>query len=225
MQMLPSDAKCITSRDGSTGYIFGGILNNTVTNALFVFNSTTSQVSRVNTRIKSMQYRNLSRCLSSCSNTACNYSVEQFNSSLWRERCQWQIFERFVVIPPIGQYMVTGIVTIICWFYSCFQRGSILLCVTTPVYVMRIPFILLEQREVSEKNLFWFIDMNSIDCLVCNILTMYEINLTTGDCTISLIFLCSNNPLSSFSNSLCYMFTFARSVFSLSSFRIYDNKF
>ena len=112
MQMLPSDAKCITSRDGSTGYIFGGILNNTVTNALFVFNSTTSQVSRVNTRIKSMQYRNLSRCLSSCSNTACNYSVEQFSSSLWRERCQWQIFERFVVIPPIGQYMVTGIVTI-----------------------------------------------------------------------------------------------------------------
>ena len=151
MQMLPSDAKCITSRDGSTGYIFGGILNNTVTNALFVFNSTTSQVSRVNTRIKSMQYRNLSRCLSSCSNTACNYSVEQFSSSLWRERCQWQIFERFVVIPPIGQYMVTGIVTIICWFYSCFQRGSILLCDHTCVCYENTLYIIGTERSIWKE--------------------------------------------------------------------------
>lgn len=188
-QMLPSDAKCIISRDGRTGYIFGGILNNIVTNALFVFNSTTSQVSRVDTRTKSVKYRNLSRCLSSCSNTTCNYPVEQFSSNLWRERCQWQIFEWFVVLPSSWQYMGTGIVTIFCWFYSCFQKRNILLCVTIPVYVMRIPFILLEQREVAEKGLFWFVDMNSIDCLVCNILTMYEINLTTGDCTISLIFL------------------------------------
>lgn len=149
-QMLPNDAKCTISRGGCTGYIFGGILDNLATNALFIFNSATAQVSEVISGIALVEWCNLSRCLSSSSDTACNYPMEQFSSGLWRKRCQWQIFEWFVVISSIEVSMETGIVNFVGSFHSCSQRRIILLCAIMPAYVVRILFILLEQRRVDE---------------------------------------------------------------------------
>lgn len=46
----------------------------------------------------------------------------------------------------------------------------------------------LAQKGVSNQKDALFVDSNSIDYLVCNVLTVYSINLLTGVCMISPLF-------------------------------------
>lgn len=65
---------------------------------------------------------------------------------------------------------------------------SILLFVIMLVFVMIISFMSLAQKEVSSQKDALFVDSNSIDYLVCNVLTVYSINLLTGVCMILPLF-------------------------------------